>query len=105
MKSLKPILCLLVMVLLAALLAGQALAERPEAREIKSKVMWGDPDEPAGCREVDLWWREVNGPPDCEMVLTRPAPRSTAFQEVQTLGVNMTLRGLEVGCGRHSEDR
>ncbi len=46
MKSLGVIMRFVVVLLLLGFLVGQALAERPQTREIKSKVMWGDPDCP-----------------------------------------------------------
>lgn len=99
MKSVKPIACLVLVMLLVGSLACQALAERPQIREIRDQFMWGDPDEPAGCRQVGVWQEVVMESPDCEIALTRLVPRSAAPQEAPTLRVNMTLLGLEVGWG------
>ena len=60
MKSFKQIVCLAVVVLITALVAFEAAAELPRTREIRDKLMWGDPDYPL-TKERDCPW-PVIGP-------------------------------------------
>ena len=64
MKSFKQIVCLAVLLLLVVLLASEALAERPQTREIRDKVKWGDPDSPAWCHKSNDWRRVASELPD-----------------------------------------
>lgn len=96
MKSLRAIVCLVAALLLVGLLAFQAVAERPQTREIKSKVMWGDPDEPAGCRRVDKWQKSLVGMPDYETTMTGLVLWSEDLEEEQTPRVSIAPMGLEV---------
>jgi hypothetical protein len=92
MKSLRAIVCLVVVLLLVGLLAFQAVAERPQTREIRDKVMWGDPDDLAGCRKAGLRSREVNGLPDCEFI-RRPMPRTGTPEMIPKLGIDLSWFG------------
>lgn len=53
MKSTMAIRYFLMVALFVVLVAGQALADRPQTREIKDLFMWGDPDSPVESRDLD----------------------------------------------------
>ncbi len=101
MKSLRAILCLVFALLLVGLLAFQAVAERPQSKEIRDKIMWGDPDDLVGCRKSGVLSREVNGPPDSEFI-SRPMPRMWTAELALSLGIDLSWCGYVVG---RQEDR
>ena len=96
MKSLRAIVCLVAVLLLVGLLAFQAVAERPQTKEIRDKVMWGDPDEFGACRAAGGWWYMAIECPDGGPVPMQVVSQSGAVQEIKGLAVNITLLGLEV---------
>jgi hypothetical protein len=96
MRPLKPVCCLLVVVLLVGSLAFPVFAERPGIIEIRDKFMWGDPDSPAGCRTVGVRQRVVNEPLDYAQTRARPESRSALSNHVDALGLRMTYLRLEV---------
>ena len=64
MKSLRVIMRFAVVLVLLGFLVGQALAERPQTREIRDKVMWGDPDYPlTKKRGEDMPWSPYTARP------------------------------------------
>jgi hypothetical protein len=46
MRELKPVICVMVAVIVMGCLADQVHALRPPIREVRDRVMWGDPDLP-----------------------------------------------------------
>ena len=74
MKSLRAIVCLVAVLLLVGLLAFQAVAERPQAREIRDKVKWGDPDDIATCRSSGSKMRTWEDHLECWALFTFPWP-------------------------------
>ena len=105
MKPLKLTGCLLLVPLLAGLFAGQAVAERPKTIEIRDKMMWGDPDEPAGSRRVGELPRAAIESGDRETIQPRSLPQCGRPQSVKTVWVTMTWLGFEVGLQQSREYR
>jgi hypothetical protein len=70
MRSLKPIGCLLVIVLFVSLVVSGAFAERPRTAQIKDFFMWGDPDDLWACRQSAPGWQEERSL-DCATTLPR----------------------------------
>lgn len=96
MKSFSGILCLLAALMLVALLAFQAAADRPRRKEIRDKVMWGDPDSPAGCRSLDNWQVVTHTSQDREDPVW--PPHDPSFQVEQPVTISAGFVGLQFYC-------
>jgi hypothetical protein len=88
MKSLKQVVCLVVVVLITTVFALQAAAELPQKREIRDKFMWGDPDDLVGCRKPGLRSGEMNERSVSES-LTAPIPRMWTAELAPRSGVTL----------------
>jgi hypothetical protein len=103
MRPLKPVCCLLVVVLLVGSLAFPVFAERSGIIEIRDKFMWGDPDDLMGCRGADSGWQEGNGIPDCAMIPAMPVRWARDPQVLEGSCWYMVWFGFESLLQRKSE--
>lgn len=104
MKSLRAILCLVFALLLVGLLAFQALAERPDTREIRDAIRWGDPDEVGWSRKADGRHRQVNESWWYDEARTAAVGVSRFAQHAQMLQLGVMSLGVEVWLNHHTDE-
>jgi hypothetical protein len=96
MKSFKQIVCLAMVVLITTLFALQAAAERPRTREIRDKLMWGDPDEMGASRKADGSRYIAVDCPARDGAVNQPTCESGVDGEMTGLCVNKQFLSLEI---------
>lgn len=105
MRLIKAIACFFFLLVLVALPAIEARAERPQTREIRDKIRWGDPDEPAGCRGPLEWQKSVLEMPEDEMAIIGIVIWPEVLQEKKAARENFAPVGFGARVPAHTACR